>query len=120
MTEKIAPFLRLAATIVVVANAASLAVLALADDSGPGVLIALGAATVGPLLIALTNTQRTTWVLAAFVTVLIGIGVAFGDVGLGEAAGPTLLLALVVALLVCVAGTLVQAQASLDEPRNRF
>lgn len=110
---------RIAATVVVVANVITAGLIVL-DDSAAGALIAVGIATLGPVLILLANVTRTAWVLPAFVTSLVGLGAAVGSVGLGALASGTLVVALVVAFLACVAGTLVQAQGALEEPTHRF
>ena len=121
MTAFFTSLVRIAATLIVVANVATIAFKVLeGGDSVEAVVIAVGLATVGPLLVALADLTSITWALPAFLTALIGDGAALGVVGFGELSSATLLVAVAVAFLACVAGTLVRAQASLEEPRSRL
>lgn len=120
MTTLFPSLVRIAAPLVIVTNLVTAVVAALTVDPHGGLLLALAAATFGPLLVVVVSRAGTGWVLGAFATSLIGNGVAFGFIGLGTLASPTLVFALAVDLLVCVAATFVRAQDSLAEPGSRL
>lgn len=120
MTQYFTSLVRLAAVLVVVANLVTIGIQLVIDTSVNAVVISVGAASIGPLLVAITDTKKPRWVLFAFIGSLMGLGAALGAVGFPAVTSPTLLFALAVTLIVCITATLIQAQTSLEQPKNRL